>query len=239
MNATLKVFEDKNAVARQFAEDLLTWTKGKEKVTIALSGGSTPKVLFKILVEEYLEHFDWSSIHFFWGDERCVPPDDDNSNFKMTYDLLLQHIPDNQRNIYRVKGENNPEEEAKRYAQMIEEVVEKANGLPQFDIMILGMGDDGHTASIFPHQMELLEIDEICATAKHPVSGQIRVSLTGKVINNSKQIAFLVTGYGKAERLKEIFNQEDNYQQYPAAHIEAKNGGLTWYVDEGAAKLLV
>jgi len=235
MDVTLKVFEDKNAVARQFAEDLLTWTQDKEKVTIALSGGSTPKVLFKLLADKYLDRFHWANIHFFWGDERCVPPDDEDSNFKMTYELLLKHIPESQRNIYRVKGENDPKEEAKRYTQVIEEVVEKANGLPQFDIMILGMGDDGHTASIFPHQLELLTSDHVCATAKHPDSGQIRVTLTGEVINNSKQIAFLVTGEGKAERLKEIFGQEEGYQQYPAAHIR---GNVSWYLDEGAAKHL-
>lgn len=235
MTATLKVFEDKNAVARQFAEDLLTWTTGKDKVTIALSGGSTPKVLFKLLADKYLDRFDWSSIHFFWGDERCVPPDDEDSNFKMTYDLLLQHIPENQRNVHRVKGENDPEEEVKRYAKIIQEVLDQSNGFPQFDVMILGMGDDGHTASIFPHQMDLLETNAVCATAKHPVSGQIRVSLTGKVINNSKQIAFLVTGDGKAERMKEIIEKKGEYLKYPAAHI---HGDVSWYVDEGAANLL-
>ncbi|MEL6945602.1 MAG: 6-phosphogluconolactonase, partial [Bacteroidota bacterium] len=191
MSVTLKVFKDKNAVARQFAEDLLSMTEGKGKVTIALSGGSTPKVLFKLLADEYLDRINWSVVHFFWGDERCVLPDDDDSNFKMTNELLLQHISESQRNVYRVKGEDDPKEEAKRYAQVIEQVVDQANGLPQFDVMILGMGDDGHTASIFPHQMELLDADTICATAQHPVSGQIRVSLTGKVINNARQTAFL------------------------------------------------
>lgn len=235
MNATLKVFEDKNTVAKQFAEDLLAWTKGKEKITIALSGGSTPKVLFQLLAEEYLDRFDWSTIHFFWGDERCVPPNHDDSNYKMTYDLLLQHIPENYRNVYRIMGENEPMEEVTRYAKVIEEVVEKVSGLPQFDIMILGMGEDGHTASIFPNQMELLNTDSICAMARHPESGQIRVSLTGNVINHAKEIVFLVTGAGKAEKIEEIFGKKGMYLNYPAAHI---HGNVNWYLDEAAADKL-
>ncbi|MEM9849485.1 MAG: 6-phosphogluconolactonase, partial [Bacteroidota bacterium] len=106
------------------------------------------------------------------------------------------------------------------------------------DVMMLGMGDDGHTASIFPDQMELLDSDQVCATAIHPVSGQIRVSLTGRVINNAKKITFLVTGSGKAERMEEIFKQKAPYQAYPAAQVKAVDGELIWYVDEAAAALL-
>jgi len=235
MNAVLKVLEDKNTVARRFAEDLLFWANDKEKVTIALSGGSTPKVLFQLLKEDYIDRFDWSKIHFFWGDERCVPPSDEQSNYKMTNDLLLSYIPENQRNVYRIKGENDPQVEAIRYGKQIAEVVDIVNGLPQFDVMILGMGDDGHTASIFPNQMELLDIDSICAVAEHPSSGQKRVTITGNVINNVKEIAFLVTGAGKVEKLKEVYAVEGNYQDYPAYYIQAKDGNLTWYADRAAA----
>lgn len=238
MTQTLKVFQDKEEVAQQFAKDLFSLVAGKDKITIALSGGSTPKVLFQLLADQYLDQLDWSKIHFFWGDERCVLPTDEESNYKMTNDILLKHIPANQLNVHRVKGENEPAAEAIRYGKMIEEVVDSANALPQFDLVILGMGDDGHTASIFPHQIELLKSDAICATATHPTSGQIRVTITGKVINNAKNIAFLVTGGGKADRLHEIFAEEGAYQTYPATYITANNGNLAWYLDKAAASKL-
>ncbi|MEM9887329.1 MAG: 6-phosphogluconolactonase [Bacteroidota bacterium] len=238
MSDLLKIFENKQALAVQYAADLQQWVKERNQLTIALSGGSTPKVLFQHLATHYINKIDWSKVHFFWGDERCVPPDDKESNYKMTYDLLLQYIPENQRNIYRIKGENLPQEEAIRYAAIIQSVVAEKNGCPQFDVMMLGMGDDGHTASIFPDQMELLSSNYICATAKHPVSGQIRVSLTGKVINNAKQITFLVTGSGKAQRMREIIKKEGAYKSYPAAHVKALDGHLRWYSDEAAVTLL-
>ena len=234
----LNIFQDKQTLAAKYAADLLKWSEEQDQLTIALSGGSTPKVLFQHLAEHYINKMDWSKIHFFWGDERCVPSDHEDSNYKMTYDLLLRHIPESQRNIYRVKGENDPEIEAIRYAELIQSIVVEKNGFPQFDVMMLGMGDDGHTASIFPDQMELLTVNTICATAKHPVSGQIRVSLTGKVINNAKRITFLVTGGGKAERMREIFAEEGKYQSYPATHVKALDGKLSWYVDTAATTLL-
>lgn len=234
------VFPDNQTVAEKFAEWLNQWCQEQtgEKITIALSGGSTPKVLFKVLAEKYANSMPWEKIHFFWGDERCVPPDDADSNYKMTKELLLDPVgfPANQ--IHRVLGEIDPNEAAEQYEAVILEQVQQAAGLPVFDLMILGMGGDGHTASIFPHQMELLDSDQICAVATHPESGQKRVSLTGKVINQSRQICFLVTGDSKKEKVYEIFKKEGNYQDYPAAHIHAKNGQLSWNLDEAAVALL-
>lgn len=234
------VFPDNQTVAEKFAEWLNQWCNEQsgEKITIALSGGSTPKVLFKVLSEKYAETMPWEKIHFFWGDERCVPPEDSDSNYKMTKELLLDPIDFPSSQIHRVLGEIDPEEAAKKYEAVILEQVEQEAGLPVFDLMILGMGGDGHTASIFPHQMELLESDQICAVATHPESGQKRVSLTGKVINQSRQICFLVTGDSKKEKIYEIFQKERNYQDYPAAHIQAKNGKLSWNLDEAAVALL-
>lgn len=238
--AAIYVFPDNQTVAEKFAEWLNQWCNEQkgDQITIALSGGSTPKVLFKVLAEKYATSMPWEKIHFFWGDERCVPPDDADSNYKMTKELLLDPIDFPKAQIHRVLGEIEPILAAEKYEAVITQHVQQVAGLPVFDLMILGMGGDGHTASIFPHQMELLDSDQICAVATHPESGQKRVSLTGKVINQSRQICFLVTGDSKKEKVYEIFKKEGNYQDYPAAHIQAKNGQLSWNLDEAAVALL-
>ncbi len=235
MSIQQHIFPDKQALARQFAEDLLQWTASERKYTIALSGGSTPKVLFELLAREYLYRIDWQHIHFYWGDERCVPPNDIDSNFKMTYDLLLKHLPVDKLNVYRIRGEKEPVEEAKRYSKQVNYGLHHTNGLPQFDLVILGMGDDGHTASIFPNQINLLKSEKICAVARHPETGQFRITLTGGIINNAKKVAFLVTGEGKAQKVDEVINHKRNWMFLPAAHIIPQYGNLIWYLDEAAA----
>lgn len=227
------------AVAESFAKWLVEWLKGRTFTTIALSGGSTPKLLFSLLAQLYNHDIDWSGIHLFWGDERCVPPNHGESNFGMTKTLLLDHINIPAANVHRVRGEDEPTTEAIRYGAEISAVVPSKNGLPAFDLIILGMGEDGHTASIFPHQMELLEDTNICGVAIHPESGQKRVTLNGPVINNAHQIVFLVTGNGKAEKVKTILNKEEGYLAYPAAHISVQDEATpSWFLDKAAASLL-
>ena len=226
------IFKNNEAVAAAFADFLQKEIAKTEKINIALSGGSTPKVLFDILSKKYADKIDWEKVHFYWGDERCVAPTDDESNYKMTDEKLLQHINIPSQNIHRVLGENDPTEEADRYGKLIECNLFLKDGLPIFDLIILGMGSDGHTASIFPHQIELLEADKTCAVAIHPESGQLRITLTGKVINAAKQVHFLVTGASKNSVVKEIFSKKGNYKNYPAAHIE----GAEWWMDESAGK---
>ena len=182
------------------------------------------------MAEQYADRFPWQDIHFWWGDERCVPPHHADSNYRMTADLLLNKVPIPPQNVHRVRGENPPQEEADRYAQEICQFVPTHQQWPVFDLIMLGMGSDGHTASIFPHQMDLLFADHICAVAEHPVSGQKRVSLTGKVLNQAVKKAFLVTGASKASKVKEIFSAEEIAQNYPASHIE----GADWFLDQSA-----
>lgn len=234
------VAADNQSVAENFAVWFKEWTNAQsgERITVALSGGSTPKVLFRVLADKYAEDIPWQKIHFFWGDERCVPPDHDDSNFKMTKNLLLDPINFPESQVHRVQGEIDPAVAAEAYEQKIRLVVEEKDSWPIFDLIILGMGSDGHTASIFPHEMELLESDRICAVATHPDSGQKRVSLTGKVLNNARQVCFLVTGESKKEKVFEIFKEKGHYQDYPAFHIRPKNGKLSWNLDEAAVALL-
>jgi 6-phosphogluconolactonase len=230
--AKTHIFKNNEAVAAAFADFLQKEIAQVERINIALSGGSTPKVLFDILAKKYADKIRWSKVHFYWGDERCVAPTDEESNYKMTDEKLLQHIKIPPENIHRVLGENDPTAEANRYGDLIEENLNFKGGLPIFDLIILGMGSDGHTASIFPHEIELLEADKTCAVAIHPESGQRRISLTGKVINTARQVHFLVTGASKNSVLKEIFSKTGNYQSYPAAYIE----GAEWWMDEAASE---
>ena len=236
MTRDIKVFEDNPAVAKAFADYLVNFTSGRSKTTIALSGGSTPKLLFGLLAKDYHDKIDWKSLHFFWGDERCVAPDDPDSNYGMTRSLLFDKVDIDPSKVHRVLGEHEPEAEAIRYGELLSEFCEQVHGLPSVDLMILGMGDDGHTASIFPHQMGLLEAKEICAVATHPTSGQKRVTINGPTLNNSGTVAFLVTGEKKAKKVSRALDPGADHSDIPAAHITG--GAQCWFLDESAASLL-
>ena len=233
----IQVAETPELVAEQFAKELFRRinTHTGHSFHLALSGGSTPKLLFRHLSTKYRDTMPWSKIHFWWGDERCVPPNHADSNFGMTQQYLFSEIPVPDSNIHRIKGERNPEEEAKAYSEAISKTVETNDKWPVFDMIILGMGDDGHTASIFPHEPGLLYADTFCAVATHPTSGQKRISLTGNVLNHAREISFLVTGENKADRLYEIMNNRPEAIMYPAYHIRPVQGSLTWYIDRAAA----
>jgi len=233
-----KIYSDKNEVAVQFASYFATLVKDHGTFHVALSGGSTPKLIFDVLATEYGAAIDWSQIHFYWGDERCVPPTDEQSNFKMTLEHLFSKIDVPKKNIHRILGENQPQGEAMRYANLLEINLDRVHDIPQFDLVLLGMGDDGHTASIFPHEIALWDAADHCTVATHPDSGQKRISINGKVINKAKEVIFLVTGAGKAQKVKEIHQKQNGYKQYPAALVAPESGKLTWFMDEAAAASL-
>ena len=232
----IKVFQSKSELANYFCEEFYNLSSTKAKIFIALSGGNTPKIIFEVLSANYREKINWDILHLFWSDERCVPPDDDESNFGMTKKYLFDHIEIPGGNIHRIKGENDPELEVKRYSREIEGKVSVVNGLPKFDLVMLGIGEDGHTASIFPDQMHLLDSDKICDVTIHPSTGQKRVTMTGKTINNADKVIFLVTGESKAIILKKII--EDKKKIYPAEFINPLSGYLNYYIDKEASKFL-
>jgi len=234
----VKIYKDKIEVAQQFSSYFANLIKGKDSFHVALSGGSTPKLIFDFLAKEYGTQIDWRQLHFYWGDERCVAPTDEQSNYKMTVDHLFSKINVPKENIHRVLGENDPKGEAMRYANLLEINLNRIEGIPQFDLVLLGMGDDGHTASIFPHEIDLWNSDDHCVVATHPDSGQKRVSINGKIINKAKEVVFLVTGSNKAEKIDEIHRQKDDYKKYPAALVNPDSENLVWFMDADAARLI-
>ncbi len=235
MGMEVYTFKDKKALALSFCERLQEALGGVDDYHLALSGGSTPRIIFETLATEYLDTLAWDKLHIYWGDERCVPPEHTESNFKMAKDTFLSRagIPKDQ--IHRMIGEAPPEEEASRYGKLLGDNLPQKDGLPEFDMIMLGLGDDGHTASIFPHQINLWNSQQSCVVAEHPVSGQLRISLSGQVINNAKEVCFLVTGKGKAEKVQELLEPRGSNIIYPASLVDPTSGDLLWYLDKDAA----
>lgn len=240
----IKIFENAddlaNSLAFDFQRAVNITAQSHRSFYIALSGGTTPIIFFECLAKPtYQKHIPWQYIHLFWVDERCVLPAHPDSNYGATRRTLLDHISIPDTNIHRIRGEENPVQEVNRYAEEIENTVPNNNTkLPQFDWILLGLGSDGHTASIFPGSNILTEKKHICAVAIHPVSGQKRITLTLPIINNAKRILFFVTGKSKASVVASIFNESDDSKLFPAAHVHSEHGILEWYLDRSAGALL-
>jgi len=239
LKRTVKIFRTPLELAEAFALDLANLIIEAEKkhlsYTIAFSGGSTPQLFFSVLAEKYGKSVNWNHVQIFSVDERCVPPDDSGSNYGMMNRLLVKKISIPDTNIHRIRGEEDPESEAVRYSEEIVRNTRSLNDLPVFDQIILGMGDDGHTASIFPGHKYLLIGEKICDVAVHPVSGQKRITITGKVINNADSITFIITGRSKARIIEQIFK---NNAKFPASFIIPRHGKITWLLDENAGRFL-
>ncbi|HDR1021471.1 TPA: 6-phosphogluconolactonase [Pasteurella multocida] len=228
------IFDNAQNAVEKIAQELLAYSLENRPVHISLSGGSTPKLLFKTLAQApYNTEIQWQNLHFWWGDDRMVLPTDPESNYGEVQKLLFDHIQIPAENIHRIRGEEPVETELKRFEQELSAVVPEQ----VFDWIILGMGTDGHTASLFPHQTNF-DDPNLAVIAKHPETGQIRISKTAKLIEQAKRITYLVTGASKAEILKEIQTTPAENLPYPAAKIKAKNGVTEWYLDKDAAKLL-
>ncbi|MFZ7233940.1 6-phosphogluconolactonase [Avibacterium avium] len=228
------IFENAQSAVEKIAEELKQYSLEDRPVHISLSGGSTPKLLFKTLAAApYNQAIQWKNLHFWWGDDRMVAPSDPESNYGEVQKLLFDHIEIPAENIHRIRGEAPVEQELARFQNELAEAV--PNG--EFDWIILGMGADGHTASLFPHQTNF-DDENLAVIAKHPETGQVRISKTAKLLEQAKRITYLVTGAAKAEILKEIQSTPAENLPYPAAKIKAKNGVTEWYLDKDAAKLL-
>lgn len=239
MDTEIRIFPTPVLLAESLAVELVRIIKSHESsgapVSIALSGGNTPELLFSIMGKNFSDSSFWKVVHFFWVDERCVPPEDTESNFGMAKSALLDKILIPGTNIHRIKGEENPEKEAMRYSEEISMFTMKKNGWPFFNIILLGLGEDGHTASIFPGNERLFSADEICAVAKHPDTDRNRITLTGNVINNAETVIFVVTGKGKSQMISNVLENRGGRIKVPASYVKPADGELYWYLDSGAA----
>lgn len=240
MNQNITIFKDPETLADRVCDRLMELIADSFNAHfhLAISGGSTPNFLFSALARKFPDSPLWQKTHFWWVDERMVPSDNPDSNFGTTFRLLFSKIAIPEKNIHRIRGEEQPSAESVHYSCQIRENLTFHSGWPVFDLILLGMGEDGHTASIFPNQMELLQSVNISETAHHPLTGQLRVTLTGPVLNHAAHIWFLVTGAGKARRLAEIFAHSQMTELLPAAQINPASGELRWFADEQAAALL-
>jgi 6-phosphogluconolactonase len=239
VNYDLKIFQTLDELSAYFASLLQREINlAPRKFNLALSGGSTPKYIFNYFSSNHKNSISWDKINFFWGDERCVPPDNEESNYKMAFESLLSKVSIPKENIIRIKGEADPEKESKSYSNQIRNILPQKNQLPQFDLILLGLGEDGHTASIFPDQLQILNEDKLYSISIHPISKQKRITITGKVINNAKIVLFIVTGKNKAKVVTDILNSKIESKKYPASFIKPVDGKLFWLLDKEAAELL-
>ncbi|MEC6907835.1 6-phosphogluconolactonase [Photobacterium piscicola] len=233
-----KVFATPQDVVISLAETMQAMSLQSQAVHISLSGGSTPKLLFKALAQApFADSIEWNNLHFWWGDERCVAPTDAESNFGEANELLFKHISIPAENIHRIRGEADVEVECTRFAAEMDAVIPHKNGLPAFDWILLGMGGDGHTASLFPNQTNF-DDPALAVIATQPQSGQQRISKTARLLENADRITYLVLGESKAEVLQQINSTPAEELVYPAAKIKASHGETEWYLDAAAAKLL-
>jgi len=234
MKHQIKIFKSKVELSKYMADYIQESVRvlpAESYFTIALSGGSTPKAVFEYLSENYSKKILWQKVKMFWGDERCVSPENDESNFKMTKDSLLDKLTVSFKNIFRIKGEEDPQLEAKRYSNIVKENVFVHNGVPRFDLIMLGLGEDGHTASIFPDRLQLFKSEELFEATENPYSKQKRITATGKLINNAKTILFLATGKSKAEMVANIIENKQGYEILPASFVQPSDGEVIWLLD--------
>jgi 6-phosphogluconolactonase len=238
-DSEIKIYPSAQQLAEVLASEIAALANEAEEqetnLNIALCGGTTPKRLYSVLSDIYAEDIPWGRVHLFWSDERCVPYSHADSNYGFAREHLLDSIPIPSKNIHFIKGDADPESEAERYSSEIENFVEISNNLPRFDLILLGVGSDGHTASIFSDRMDILSSDNICETTVNPENGQKRVTLTGNVINNAASVVFIVTGVEKSEVVAAILDDYEEAEDYTAAYIFPEDGLLNWYLDEDAA----
>jgi len=243
MNMDIQIFKDKKALS-QAAAEIFVWEAtqaihARGRFLVNLSGGGTPAGLYHLLADEpFRAQVDWAETFFFWGDERCVPPDDEGSNYHQAHEILLKYVPIPAEHILRVKGELEPGEASDDYAQVLKRFAAPGLDWPRFDLVLLGMGEDGHTASLFPGSPVKADSPALAVTGDYQGRPAQRVTLTPPVFNKARTIVFLVTGESKASTLQEVLRGTQKPEVFPAQRIQPTDGKLIWLVDEGAASKL-
>lgn len=229
----LNIYPSPSTVAYALISHILQLMKEQSNkiFNIAFSGGTTPAIMFDLWAHEIVKITSWERIKVWWVDERCVRPESSESNYGLMRKLLLSVAPIPEENIFRIRGEEDPQAEAMRYSQEVEKHVPKVGQFPSFDIVLLGVGEDGHTSSIFPGQEQLLSSCKIYEVSKHPKTKQKRIALTGNPILNSQRVIFLVTGKEKAAIINEIYASGDTT---PSAYIAHHANNVEFFVDKAA-----
>ena len=230
------------AAARLFATQVEQAAARRGVARIAISGGSTPQATFRLLADPdqpFLATVPWDKLQLFWVDERCVPPDHPESNYGVCRELLLTKVPISEANVFRMEGELDPEEAASRYESTLRNVM-KLEGAesPAFDLVALGMGPDGHTASLFPNTEALNELGRLVVANHVPQKDTWRITLTWPVINQASEVAFEVEGKGKTDVVAEVLTDPRDPDRLPSQLIRPANGKLLYLLDEDAAAKL-
>jgi 6-phosphogluconolactonase len=239
MKPDVRIFKDLEelsvAATELFIEQAARSMAERGRFLVTLNGGSTPTRLFELLATDFRQKLNWSRVHVFWGDERCVPPDDPGSSYGQAERTLLSRVQIPEANIHRIKGELGPAEASKDYALILKEFASPPLDWPRFDLVYLGMGEDGHTASLFPGSPVDISEPTMPVTARYQDRPANRVTLTPIVFNSARMIAFMATGEKKAQTLAEVLSDRYNPNLYPAQRIQPADGKLIWLVDEAAA----
>ena len=242
--ADLRIVDDLRGLSQAAAEEFVNQATGTVRAngrfTVALSGGSTPKSLFSLLATTFRDQLPWDKMFFFWGDERHVPPDHPESNYRMAYEALLSRAPVSAENVFRVSAENpDAKQAAADYEYTLRKFFQLSPGtFPRFDLILLGMGPDGHTASLFPGTSALQENSRLVVANWVEKFKADRITLTLPVLNNAGVVTFLVGGADKAETVREVLEGTQPVELFPSKLIHPTNGRLMWMLDQAAAAAL-
>jgi 6-phosphogluconolactonase len=234
----LHISKDLEALSRSFADWLVIYVKEvlskQDRFTIALSGGSTPKKLYQLLTSDtYKDQIAWEQVHFFWGDERFVPFSDSRNNAKMAFEELLDHVPVVKEQIHIMQTDIDPEASANAYEKLLHSYFD--NKPHSFDLVLLGLGDNAHTLSLFPGYEVVMEQKKWVSAFYLKEQEMYRITLTAPVVNQAARVAFLISGGDKAAAVYHIIASEHEPDLYPGQIIQPFNGELYWFCDEAAA----
>lgn len=238
----VRIFDSPEEVAHAAALLFIDSSKqailANQRFSVALAGGSTPRGVYELLASDaYRNQLDWSNTHLFFGDERCVPPTDAASNYRMAYETMIGRLPIPAEQVHPIKGEGDPEANARAYEDELKRYFPNF-GWPRFDLIFLGLGDDGHTASLFPYTAALEEKESWVVANRVDKLEDVRITLTAPAINHAMKIAFLVTGKEKAVALAAVLRGTIGTEMYPAQLVRPVDGSLVWLVDKSAALYL-
>ncbi|HEX8746335.1 MAG TPA: 6-phosphogluconolactonase [Pyrinomonadaceae bacterium] len=239
--ASVEVWPDAESLngraAELFTETARRCVEIEGSFKVALSGGSTPRSLYELLASEaYARRTPWAETYVFWSDERCVPPTSVESNYRMAFNALLWRVPVPPGQVHRIRGEDDPDKAARDYSRVLREKLD--GNPPRFDLILLGLGEDCHTASLFPNSSAILDVDNYVSAPYVEKLKARRLTLTFPVINESAGVIFLVSGESKAEALRVVLEEEVSGMDYPAQLVSPTGGELIWLIDEAAAERL-